>query len=266
MVRIRFGAGGICGSDMHYFRHARTGDFVVTSPLVLGHEVAGEIVELGSGVTGLSVGDHVAVNPSRWCGQCTRCREGRENLREHLLHGVGVQDAAHAGRLRQPVRRDRSPVHQGAQRAVMVGGGTGRTAGGLPARGRAGAMEDRKAIVFGAGPIGLLTMLAARWPVPWKWRSSMSPKRRSPSRTLGADTVDISGGDEPLPLAAERGYTSLSRFPDRRWSGFGHRHRPARRYRGPDRQSARRRHAGARQRRHGEGTGPQGHLPLRPGV
>ena len=41
MVRIRFGAGGICGSDMHYYRHARTGDFVVTSPLVLGHEIAG---------------------------------------------------------------------------------------------------------------------------------------------------------------------------------------------------------------------------------
>ena len=40
MVRIRFGAGGICGSDMHYYRHARTGDFVVTSPLVLGHEIA----------------------------------------------------------------------------------------------------------------------------------------------------------------------------------------------------------------------------------
>jgi hypothetical protein len=46
MVRVRFGAGGICGSDMHYFRHARTGDFVVSSPLVLGHEVAGEVVEI----------------------------------------------------------------------------------------------------------------------------------------------------------------------------------------------------------------------------
>ena len=46
MVRVRFGAGGICGSDLHYFRHARTGDFVVTSPLVLGHEIAGEIVEI----------------------------------------------------------------------------------------------------------------------------------------------------------------------------------------------------------------------------
>ena len=42
-----FGAGGICGSDMHYYRHARTGDFVVTSPLVLGHEIAGEVIEIG---------------------------------------------------------------------------------------------------------------------------------------------------------------------------------------------------------------------------
>src|SRR4028118_1846960 len=41
LVRVRFGAGGICGSDMHYFRHGRTGDFVVESPLVLGQEGAG---------------------------------------------------------------------------------------------------------------------------------------------------------------------------------------------------------------------------------
>jgi L-idonate 5-dehydrogenase len=57
MVRIRFGAGGICGSDMHYFRHARTGDFVVTSPLVLGHEIAGEVIEIAAGAPGLKIGD-----------------------------------------------------------------------------------------------------------------------------------------------------------------------------------------------------------------
>ena len=45
-VELRLGAGGICGSDMHYYRHARTGDFVVTSPLVLGHEIAGEVAEI----------------------------------------------------------------------------------------------------------------------------------------------------------------------------------------------------------------------------
>ena len=48
MVRVRFGAGGICGSDMHYYRHGRTGDFVVKSPLVLGHEIAGEIVDMAA--------------------------------------------------------------------------------------------------------------------------------------------------------------------------------------------------------------------------
>ncbi len=57
MVRIRFGAGGICGSDMHYYRHARTGDFVVTSPLVLGHEIAGEVVEIAGSAPDVKVGD-----------------------------------------------------------------------------------------------------------------------------------------------------------------------------------------------------------------
>ena len=85
MVRIRFGAGGICGSDMHYYRHARTGDFVVTSPLVLGHEIAGEVVEIAGSAPGLKVGDRVAVNPSRWCGHCKPCRENRPNLCENIF-------------------------------------------------------------------------------------------------------------------------------------------------------------------------------------
>ena len=84
MVRIRFGAGGICGSDMHYYRHARTGDFVVTSPLVLGHEISGEVVEISGSAANLKVGDRVAVNPSRWCGHCVACREGRQNLCENI--------------------------------------------------------------------------------------------------------------------------------------------------------------------------------------
>ncbi len=59
MVRIAFGAAGICGSDMHYFRHARTGNFVVTAPLVLGHEIAGTLAEVNVHGTHLKVGDHV---------------------------------------------------------------------------------------------------------------------------------------------------------------------------------------------------------------
>ena len=85
MVRVRFGAGGICGSDMHYFRHARTGDFIVREPLTLGHEVAGVIAEVNAPGSGLAPGDRVAVNPSRFCGACLRCREGRPNLCENLF-------------------------------------------------------------------------------------------------------------------------------------------------------------------------------------
>ncbi|HET9070010.1 MAG TPA: alcohol dehydrogenase catalytic domain-containing protein, partial [Amaricoccus sp.] len=83
-VRIRFAAGGICGSDMHYFSHGRIGNFIATAPLVLGHEVAGTVEAVGEGVSGPAPGDRVAVNPSRWCGHCPRCREGRRNLCENI--------------------------------------------------------------------------------------------------------------------------------------------------------------------------------------
>ena len=83
-VRVRFAAGGICGSDMHYYSHGRIGNFVATAPLVLGHEVAGVVEAVGEGVTTVAPGARVAVNPSRWCGHCDRCREGRRNLCENI--------------------------------------------------------------------------------------------------------------------------------------------------------------------------------------
>jgi L-idonate 5-dehydrogenase len=66
-VLVRFGAGGICGSDLHYYHEGGILDFKVREPLVLGHEVAGEVVEIGPGVTKVSTGHRVAVNPLRAC-------------------------------------------------------------------------------------------------------------------------------------------------------------------------------------------------------
>ena len=74
MVRIR--AGGICGSDLHYYQDGGFGTVRIREPMILGHEMAGEVVEIGTGVTGLAVGDRVAVNPSRPCGHCRYCLEG----------------------------------------------------------------------------------------------------------------------------------------------------------------------------------------------
>ena len=69
-VIVRVEAGGICGSDLHYFNHGGFGAVRLQEPMILGHEVAGEIVEVSPDVTTLKRGDRVAVNPSRPCGHC----------------------------------------------------------------------------------------------------------------------------------------------------------------------------------------------------
>ena len=79
-VLIRLGAGGICGSDLHYYYEGRNGSFVVREPLIPGHEASGVVAKVGAGVTRVKSGDKIAVSPSHACGQCDYCREGREQL------------------------------------------------------------------------------------------------------------------------------------------------------------------------------------------
>ena len=73
-VAINVEAGGICGSDLHYYHNGGFGTVRIVEPMILGHEVAGRVSAVGSDVTGLSVGDLVAINPSRPCGTCEYCR------------------------------------------------------------------------------------------------------------------------------------------------------------------------------------------------
>ena len=208
MVRVRFGAGGICGSDMHYFRHGRTGDFVVESPLVLGHEIAGEIVEMAAPAPGLSVGDRVAINPSRWCGHCARCREGRPNLCENIYFMGSASKKPHMqGGF--ATYFDVAP-----SQCVKVSPSTPLAAAALAeplavclhALGRAGPIEGRRGIVFGAGPIGLLTLLAAR--MGGMSEITVVDVAAAPlafAQRLGADhIVDVSSGDGSLENLASR--------------------------------------------------------------
>ena len=84
-VVVQVAACGICGTDLHILQ----GEFAPTLPIVPGHEFAGEIVELGREVTGLSVGDQVAVDPSLYCFECYYCRRGQNNLCENW-NAIGV--------------------------------------------------------------------------------------------------------------------------------------------------------------------------------
>ena len=78
LVKIEY--VGICGSDVHYFKDGRCGNFVVDGELMLGHEAGGVVVKVGEDVTSLSVGDKVALEPGITCGQCEFCKSGRYNL------------------------------------------------------------------------------------------------------------------------------------------------------------------------------------------
>ena len=162
-VRVRFAAGGICGSDMHYFRHGRIGNFIATAPLVLGHEVAGVVEAVGEGVTSVAPGARVAVNPSRWCGQCARCREGRQNLCENIYFMGSASKTPHMqggfATLFDATPEQCVPVPDAVplESAALAE----PLAVCLHAVAR-GEVAGRSVVVIGAGPIGLLTMLAAR--------------------------------------------------------------------------------------------------------
>jgi L-iditol 2-dehydrogenase len=82
LVEVR--AVGVCGSDVHYYEHGRIGSFVVEQPLVLGHEVAGVVVDRGPQALRHPLGRRVALEPGIPCGRCTECRTGRYNLCEDV--------------------------------------------------------------------------------------------------------------------------------------------------------------------------------------
>lgn len=76
---------GICGSDVHYWHHGAIGHFVVKDPMVLGHESAGTVIQVGDEVTHLKPGDRVAVEPGYGCRRCTDCRAGKYNLCDEMI-------------------------------------------------------------------------------------------------------------------------------------------------------------------------------------
>ncbi|WP_188456261.1 zinc-binding alcohol dehydrogenase family protein [Virgibacillus oceani] len=85
-VKIRMKAMGICGSDMHILHGQNP---FASYPRIIGHEVAGEIIELGESVSGLKVGDKVVIEPMTSCGECYACRQGRPNICETVeVYGV----------------------------------------------------------------------------------------------------------------------------------------------------------------------------------
>ena len=158
---VRLTRGGICGSDLHYWRHGGFGAIRIREPMVLGHEAAGVVEAAGEGV-GLAPGTPVALNPSLPCGACDRCAAGLPNhCREMRFFGSAMRMPHVQGAFREAITVEAArcvpaPGLDPAKAALAE-----PLAVCLHALGRAGALAGRRVLVTGCGPIGCLTVAAA---------------------------------------------------------------------------------------------------------
>ena len=163
-VRVRFGAGGICGSDLHYYFEGRVGDFALREPLILGHEVAGDVIEVGAAVARVRFGDRVAVNPSQPCWRCRACQAGRTNLCAQMTFygSAAVFPHVQGAFQEQLVCAERQCHVVPPSTPYAIAAMAEPLAVCLHAVKRAGPLLGRRVLITGCGPIGALTCLAAR--------------------------------------------------------------------------------------------------------
>jgi L-idonate 5-dehydrogenase len=201
LVRVR--AGGICGSDLHYYFEGRNGDFVIREPLVPGHEVAGEVAEVGAEVTRLRAGDRVAIHPGRSCGRCSACREGRGNLCRNVFFMGSASRFPHMqGGFADYVLVDESQCHKVSPDLPFTTTAFAEPlAVALHATMRAGPLLGRSVLITGAGPIGQLVLLAVRRAgAEHVCMTDILDNPLAMARRLGAD-VAVNVAAEPEALA-----------------------------------------------------------------
>lgn len=159
-VQIAIHSVGICGSDVHYWQNGKIGDFVVKSPMILGHESSGTVTKVGEGVTHLKVGDRVAIEPGIPCRLCEFCKTGRYNLCLDVVFcatppvdGTLTRYYVHAADFCFKL-----PDHVTFEEGAMLE----PLSVAVQACRRANVSIGKKVLIFGAGPIGLLNLLTAK--------------------------------------------------------------------------------------------------------
>lgn len=157
-VLVAVKATGLCGSDLHYFNHFRNGDILVREPLTLGHESAGVVTEVGSGVTLLQPGDHVALEVGLPCGRCELCEAGRYNICREMKFRSSAKAVPHAqGTLQERIIHPAKWCHKLPEAVSLdLGALVEPLSVAKHAQDRANLPSGSTVLVFGAGAVGLL--------------------------------------------------------------------------------------------------------------
>jgi len=159
-VLVAINYTGICGSDVHYWVHGAIGHFVVKDPMVLGHESAGTVVQVGNDVKTLKVGDRVALEPGYPCRHCENCLSGHYNLcPEMAFAATPPYDGTLTGYWAAPADFCyRLPQNVSLQEGALIE----PLAVGVHITRQAQITPGQSVVVMGAGPVGLLCAAVAR--------------------------------------------------------------------------------------------------------
>lgn len=162
-VLVRIERGGICGSDLHYYQHGGFGTVKLREPMVLGHEVAGVVAEVGDAVQGAEAGQRVAVSPSRPCGTCEYCLAGKPN---HCLnmrfYGSAMPFPHIQGAFSDYLVADVAQLAPANGVSAASAAMAEPLAVAVHAANQAGSLVGKRVLITGCGPIGALCLLVAR--------------------------------------------------------------------------------------------------------
>ena len=197
-LQVRVAFGGICGSDLHYFRHGGFGTVRLQQPMALGHEVSGVVCAVGEGVEGFSIGQRVAISPSRPCFKCRYCQQGQHNqCLDMRFYGSAMRFPHIQGAFREKLvieAHQAHPLQTGVSLAIAALAEP--LSVGLHAIHRAGGVFGKQVLVTGCGPIGAMLIAGLR--------------RAGAARIVAADLSDTAlacaramGADETLNLASQ---------------------------------------------------------------
>ncbi|KAG8233802.1 hypothetical protein J437_LFUL008022 [Ladona fulva] len=179
---------GICGSDVHYLVRGAIGDFVVKEPMIMGHEASGVVKKLGKNVTNLKPGDRVAIEPGVPCRKCDFCKGGKYNLCPDIIfcatppcHGNLARYYTHAADFCFKL-----PDHVSMEEGALLE----PLSVGVHACRQANVTLGSTILVTGAGPIGLVSVIAAKAMGASKVIiTDMVPYRLELAKSIGADGV-----------------------------------------------------------------------------
>lgn len=209
-VRVRIEAGGVCGSDLHYYHHGGFGTVRIREPMVLGHEVAGIVDAVGGEVQRVRPGQRVAINPSRPCAKCRYCQQGRQNhCLDMRFYGSAMRFPHVQGAFRQLLVVDENQCHLVSEQVTPGEAAMAEPlAVCLHAARRAGPLLGKRVLITGSGPIGALCILAARRAgAATIVATDIAREPLATAAAVGADrTIDVSSEPDALaPYAANKG-------------------------------------------------------------